>query len=65
MAKSKKTPISIRLSDEEMALLKQAAELCDGNQTKALVKGLNALVSGATKKLTKEQLLEEIRRRLR
>lgn len=65
MAKSTKTPISIRLSDSELALLEQAKALCDGNQTKALVKGLSALISGHNKRMTKEQLIDEITRRLR
>lgn len=61
MAKSKKTPISVRLSDDELALLEQAKELCDGNQTKALVSGLNALLGKQNKRKTKEQLLAELR----
>jgi hypothetical protein len=46
-------------------LLEQAAALCDGNKTKALVMGLNALIGGHNKRMTKEQLIAEITRRIR
>jgi hypothetical protein len=58
--KSKKTPISIRLSDDELALLEQAKALCDGNQTLALVRGLQALLGGSNKRKTKDQLFAEL-----
>lgn len=65
MGKNTKTPVSIRLSDSELELLEQAAALCDGNKTKALVMGLSALIGGHNKRMTKEQLLDELRRRIR
>jgi hypothetical protein len=65
MGKNTKTPVSIRLSDSELELLEQAAALCDGNKTKALVMGLNALIGGHNKRMTKEQLIAEITRRIR
>jgi len=64
MGKNTKTPVSIRLSDSELELLEQAAALCDGNKTKALVMGLNALISGQKKRITKEQIIAELQRRL-
>lgn len=63
MGKNLKTPVSIRLSDDELALLDQAAAQFDGNKTKAFVAGLNALLKPG--KLTKEQLIAEITRRLK
>lgn len=65
MGKSTKTPVSIRLTDSELELLEQAAALCDGNKTKALVNGLHALIGGHTKRITKEQLIAELQRRLK
>lgn len=65
MAKSKKTPVSFRYDDDELALLDRAAELFDGNKTKATVEGLRMLLSPAKGKLTKAALLAEIERRLK
>jgi hypothetical protein len=66
MGKSTKTPASFRYSEEEMALLDRAAEMFDGNKTKATVEGLKALLAPTPKgKLTKAALMAEIDRRLR
>ncbi len=49
-----------------MALLDRAAEMFDGNKTKATVEGLKALLAPTPKgKLTKAALMAEIDRRLR
>ena len=63
MGKSAKTPISVRLDAEELALLDKAAAKFDGNKTKAVVAGLRAVLDG--KELSKAQLLMILQRRLR
>jgi len=66
MGKSTKTPVSVRLSDDELDLLSQAAEQFGGNKTKAMVEGLKSLLTPAPKgKMTKAMLMAEIDRRLR
>ena len=65
MAKTVKTPVSFRLSQEEMELLDQAAALFDGNKTKAFVEALRALLRGGKARLTKADLLAELKRRLK
>lgn len=66
MGKSTKTPVSIRMSDDELELLNQAAAQFDGNKTKAMVEGLKSLLTPAPKgKLTKVMLMAELDRRLR
>jgi hypothetical protein len=65
MAKNLKTPVSIRMADDELELLGRAAALFDGNKTKAMVEGLRALLSPAKGKLTKAALMAELDRRLR
>lgn len=63
MGKNLKTPISVRMSPDELALLDKAAEQFGGNKTKALVEGLRQLVDG--KRITKAQIIAEIERRLK
>lgn len=63
MAKNLKTPVSFRLSEDELALLDRAAEQFDANKTKAVVEGLRLLVEG--KRLSKAALMAEIARRLK
>lgn len=63
MAKNLKTPVSFRLSEDELTLLDRAAEQFDANKTKAVVEGLRLLVEG--KKLSKAALMAEIGRRLK
>lgn len=65
MAKSKKTPVSFRYDDDELELLERAAELFDGNKTKATVEGLRLLLSPAKGKLTNADLIAELKRRLK
>ncbi len=61
--KNLKTPVSFRLSEDELTLLDRAAEQFDPNKTKAVVEGLRLLVEG--KKLSKAALMAEIGRRLK
>ncbi len=64
MAKAPKTPVSVRLSTEELDLLERVAERSHGgNKTKAIVESLQ--LREAKRELTKEQLLAELERRLR
>lgn len=63
MGKSTKIPVSFRFTEEEQRLLDQAAGQFDGNKTKAAVEGLRLLIN--PKKLTKEQLIAELQRRLK
>lgn len=63
MATEKKTPISVRLTVEEMALLDRVATRHGGNKTKAIVESLR--LTEAKKELTKEQLLAELARRIK
>ena len=63
MAKAPKTPVSVRLSTEELELLERVAERHGGNKTKAIVESL--VLREAKRELTKSQLLAEIERRLR
>lgn len=63
MGKSTKTPVSVRLSTEELSLLERVAERHGGNKTLAIVESLR--LTEAKKELTKEQLLAELKRRLR
>lgn len=63
MGKSTKTPVSIRMADDELALLERAAKRFGGNKTKAMVEGLK-LVLGQNE-ISKEQLIAEITRRLK
>jgi hypothetical protein len=66
MAKVNKTPVSIRMSADELELLDQAAEQFDGNKTKAMVEGLKALLTPGPKgKMSKTALMAEIDRRLK
>ena len=63
MTKATKTPVSVRLSTEELKLLERVAERHGGNKTKAIVESLQ--LREAKKELTKEQLIEQIVRRLK
>jgi len=64
MAKNLKKGVSFRFSDETLALLEELGERY-GSKTDAMEAGLHALKHGATKRLTKAQLLAEIERRLK
>lgn len=63
MAKASKTPISVRLSTEEMELLERVALSHGGNKTKAIVESLQ--LREAKRGLTNAQLIEELKRRLK
>lgn len=63
MGKSTKTPVSIRMTDDELALLERAAKRFKGNKTKALVEGLKHVVG--QNEMSREALLAEIERRLK
>lgn len=63
MGKSTKTPVSLRMDADELALLDRAAKRFKGNKTKALVEGLK-LVCGQNE-ISKALLLAELERRLR
>lgn len=63
MGKNLKTPVSVRLSDDELALLARAAKRFGGNKTKALVEGLKAVCG--QNEISRETLLAEIERRLK
>lgn len=63
MARTPKTAISIRLTDEEMKLLDRVAARYGGSKTKAIADSL--ALREAKRELTKEQLIAEIERRLR
>lgn len=63
MAKAPKTPVSVRLSTEELELLERVAERHGGNKTKAIVESLQ--LREAKREMTKEQLIAEIQRRLK
>jgi uncharacterized protein (DUF1778 family) len=59
----KKTPISIRLSGDEMKLLDRVAARHGGNKTKAIIESLQLRES--KREMSKEALLAEIERRLK
>ncbi len=63
MAKAPKTPVSVRLSTEELELLDRVAARHGGNKTKAVVESLR--LTEAKRELTKEQLIAELQRRLK
>lgn len=63
MAKAPKTPVSVRLSTEELELLERVAERHGGNKTKAIVESLQ--LREAKREMTKEQLIAELTRRLK
>lgn len=65
MAQNRKAT-SIRFSDEEMKLLDKVAADRKLSKTATLVSGLHALTAkGDAAKLTDEQLLAEVRRRMK
>lgn len=59
----KKTPISIRLSADEMELLERVKARYGDNQTKAIVESLK--LTESKRELTNAALLAEIKRRLK
>lgn len=63
MAKSTKTPISVRLTAEELKWLDKAAARYGGNKTQAIVAGLKR--EGGQNEISKELLIAEIARRLK
>lgn len=63
MGKSTKTPVGLRMDEDELALLERAAKRFKGNKTKAIVEGLR-LVCGQNE-ISKEMLIAEITRRLK
>ena len=63
MGKSTKTPVGLRMDDDELALLERAAKRFKGNKTKAIVEGLR-LVCGQNE-ISKETLIAELQRRLK
>lgn len=63
MGKHLKTPVSLRLDVEEIALLEALAEKYGGKQA-AIVAGLRSLGSRPSV-ISRELLLEEIKRRLK
>jgi len=63
MGKSTKTPVGLRMDEEELALLERAAKRFKCNKTKAIVEGLR-LVCGQNE-ISKETLIAEITRRLK
>jgi hypothetical protein len=63
MGKSTKTPVGLRMDEDELALLERAAKRFKGNKTKAIVEGLK-LVAGQNE-MSKAALLAEIERRLK
>lgn len=63
MGKSKKTPVGLRMDEDELALLERAAKRFKGNKTKAIVEGLK-LVCGQNE-MSKAALMAELDRRLK
>lgn len=64
MGKNLKTPVSVRLSADELKILQQVAdERFGGNKTKAVVEGLKRLTG--KNGISRETLLAEIERRLK
>ena len=63
MVKSTKTPVSVRMTDDELALLERAAKRFKGNKTKAIVEGLK-LACGQNE-MSKAALMAELDRRLK
>lgn len=63
MAKASKTPVSVRLADDELELLERAAKRFKGNKTKAIVEGLKA-VAGQNE-ISKATIIAEIERRMK
>lgn len=63
MGKNLKTPVSVRLNDEELRLLDAAAARFDDNKTAAIVAGLKAL--DARKEPTDDELAAMVTRRLK
>lgn len=63
MGKHLKTPVSLRLSEEEISLLEALADKYGGKQA-AIVAGLHAL-GAKPSVISRELLLEEIKRRLK
>ena len=63
MGKSTKTPVGLRMDEDELALLERAAKRFKGNKTKAIVEGLKLVVG--QNEMSKAALLAEIERRLK
>lgn len=63
MGKSTKTPVGLRMDEDELALLERAAKRFKGNKTKAIVEGLKLVVG--QNEISKATLLAEIERRLK
>lgn len=63
MGKSTKTPVGLRMDEDELALLERAAKRFKGNKTRAIVEGLRLVVG--QNEISKEMLIAEITRRLK